>query len=221
MTDIVYLFDIDGTLLRAGGAGSRAFDRVMVAMHAIERASEGTLFGGKTDPWIIDQIYQRHFARGASDEDVTSFIARYLPLLEEELVQKPPRVLPAVETTLTALASLALLGVATGNVEPAAEIKLRHAGLTGRFRFGGYGSDARDRAALVAIAIERARALAPRHTEVIVVGDTIHDIEAARACKATVCAVTTGSDPRDALLSADVVFDSMEELLPWHLARFS
>ncbi len=220
MTDIVYLFDIDGTLLRAGGAGSRAFDRVMVAMHAIERASEGTSFGGKTDPWIIDQIYQRHFSRGAGDEDVADFIARYLPLLEEELAHKPPRVLPAVEATLTALASLALLGVATGNVEPAADIKLRAAGLTGRFRFGGYGSDARDRADLVAIAIERARALAPDHTEVVVVGDTIHDIAAARACGATVCAVTTGSDPRDALTSADAVFDSMEELLPWHRARF-
>ncbi len=221
MTDVVYLFDIDGTLLRAGGAGARAFDRVMATLHAVERASEGTLFGGKTDPWIIDQIYQRHLARGAADEDIAAFLAHYLPLLEEELCARPLRVLPAVEPTLTALAPLALLGVATGNVEPAAAIKLRHAGLSDHFHFGGYGSDSRDRAALVAVAIERARALAPAHTHVIVVGDTIHDIEAARACKATVCAVTTGSDPREALLSADAVFDSLEELLPWHRARFA
>jgi phosphoglycolate phosphatase-like HAD superfamily hydrolase len=218
---VVYLFDIDGTLLRAGGAGARAFDRVMVTLHAVERASEGTLFGGKTDPWIIDQIYRRHLGRAASDADVAAFIDCYLPLLEDELLRKPPRVLPAVVSTLDALADLALLGVATGNVERGADIKLRAAGLTGRFRFGGYGSDARDRAALVAIAIERARALAPDHTEVVVVGDTIHDIAAARACAATVCAVTTGSDPRDALLEADAVFDSMEELLPWHRARFA
>lgn len=221
MFDVVYLFDIDGTLLRAGGAGARAFDRVMVALHAIERASEGTLFGGKTDPWIIDQIYQRHFRRAASDDDIATFLAHYLPLLEDELAQKPPRVLPAVVATLDALTDLALLGVATGNVERGADLKLRAAGLSGRFRFGGYGSDARDRAELVAIAIERARALAPDHTEVVVVGDTIHDISAARACNATVCAVTTGSDPREALLHADAVFDSMEELLPWHRARFA
>jgi phosphoglycolate phosphatase-like HAD superfamily hydrolase len=209
-------------LLRAGGAGSRAFNRVMHLMHEIVGASEGTLFGGKTDPWIIDQIYQRHLKRVASDEDVAAFIAQYLPLLEAELVQKPPRVLPAVVETLDALAELggSALGVATGNVEPAAELKLRHAGLTGRFGFGGYGSDARDRAALVAIAIERARAFAPHHAEVVVVGDTIHDIAAARACGATVCAVTTGSDPREALRTADAVFDSMEELMPWHRARF-
>jgi phosphoglycolate phosphatase len=221
MSDVVYLFDIDGTLLRAGGAGARAFDRVMATLHAVERASEGTLFGGKTDPWIIDQIYQRHLARGAAEEDIAAFLAHYLPLLEEELCARPLRVLPAVESTLTALAPLALLGVATGNVEPAAQIKLRHAGLTDHFHFGGYGSDSRDRAALVAVAIERARALAPAHTHVVVVGDTIHDIEAARACEATVCAVTTGSDPRSALLSADAVFDSLDELVPWHRARFA
>jgi phosphoglycolate phosphatase len=221
--NVVYLFDIDGTLLRAGGAGSRAFDRVMHLMHAIAGASEGTEFGGKTDPWIIDDIYQRHFKRGASDEDVAAFIAHYLPLLEDELVRKPPRVLPAVVATLDELAALgtSAIGVATGNVEAAAVLKLRLAGLHGRFAFGGYGSDARSRAALVAIAIERARAIAPRHTEVVVVGDTVHDIAAARACGATVCAVTTGADPREALLTADVVFDSMEELMPWHRARFA
>lgn len=220
--NVVYLFDIDGTLLRAGGAGSRAFDRVMHLMHEIVGASEGTEFGGKTDPWIIDEIYQRHLKRTASDEDVAAFLAHYLPLLEAELARKPPRVLPAVVETLDALAALgtSALGVATGNVEAAAVIKLRHAGLLGRFGFGGYGSDARDRAALVAIAMERARAIAPRHTAVVVVGDTTHDIAAARACGATICAVTTGADPRAALLGADVVFDSMQELMPWHRARF-
>ncbi len=223
MKEVVYLFDIDGTLLRAGGAGARAFDRVMHQLHAIAGASEGTLFGGKTDPWIIDQIYQRHLRRSASAEDLAAFLACYLPLLEEELVTKPPRVLPAVVATLDALAQWtgAVLGVATGNVEPAAQLKLRHAGLGGRFGFGGYGSDSHDRAELVAIAIERARAFAPRHAEVVVVGDTIHDIAAARACRATVCAVATGADPRHALLSADAVFDSMEELMPWHRARFA
>jgi HAD-hyrolase-like len=124
------------------------------------------------------------------------------------------------EPAAVAPGGLVASGDAAAAVEPAAELKLRHAGLTGRFGFGGYGSDARDRAALVAIAIERARAIAPHHTEVVVVGDTIHDIAAARACGATVCAVTTGSDPREALLTADAVFDSMEELMPWHRAPF-
>jgi phosphoglycolate phosphatase len=222
MTDVVYLFDIDGTLLRAGGAGSRAFDRVMQQLHEVVEASVGTAFGGKTDPWIIDQLYRRHLGREASDADIAQFIGCYLPLLDQELQRKPLRVLPKVEETLRTLAVTATttLGVATGNVEAAATIKLRHAGLEDHFRFGGYGSDSRDRGELVAIAIERARAFSGPRAEVVVIGDTVHDIAAARACGVAVCAVATGADPRAALTSADAVFDSMDELIDWHDARF-
>jgi len=55
---------------------------------------------------------------------------------------------------------------------------------------------------------------------VVVVGDTVHDIAAARACGATVCAVTTGSDPAEKLAHADAVWTSMAELPAWHAARF-
>jgi phosphoglycolate phosphatase len=221
MNHVVYLFDIDGTLLRAGGAGARAFDRVMEGLHCIVNASAGTAFGGKTDPWIIDQLYRRHLGRAASDGDVAEFVTSYLPLLEDELERQPLRVLPEVTDTLHALTGDAVLGVATGNVEAAATIKLRCAGLLDHFRFGGFGSDARDRGELVAVAIERARAYAPADAAVVVVGDTIHDIEAARACQVEVCAVATGSDPREALTSADAVFSSMGELLRWHRVRFA
>lgn len=220
MAEVVYLFDIDGTLLRAGGAGARAFDRVMFELHGVERASEGTAFGGKTDPWIIDQIFRRHLGRGAVAEDIAGFVARYLPYLDEELQARPPRVLPSVVDTLEQLAERAVLGVATGNVEPAAQLKLRHAALAGFFRFGGYGSDSWLRAELVACAITRARAFSSPEASPVVVGDTVHDIAAARACGVAVCAVATGPEPREALGGADAVFDTLAELLPWHRARW-
>ncbi len=220
MAEVVYLFDIDGTLLRAGGAGSRAFDRVMYELHGVSHASEGTAFGGKTDPWIIDQIYRRHLGRGAEAEEIAEFVARYLPYLDDELSARPPRVLPAVVETLEQLGTLAVLGVATGNVEAAAELKLRHAALAGFFRFGGYGSDSWQRAELVACAIERARAFSAPEATSVVVGDTAHDIAAARACGVAVCAVATGPEPREALTAADVVFETLAELMPWHRARW-
>jgi phosphoglycolate phosphatase-like HAD superfamily hydrolase len=84
---------------------------------------------------------------------------------------------------------------------------------------GGYGCDSHVRAELVGRAIERGR---ERHAvrEVIVVGDTIHDISAARACNATVCAVATGADPADKLANADAVFASLAELPAWHHRRY-
>jgi len=75
------------------------------------------------------------------------------------------------------------------------------------------------RAELVAKAIERGRE-GRDVREVVVVGDTIHDISAARACGATVVAVATGADSRQALAHADAALASMAELPTWHAARY-
>src|SRR5262249_60097846 len=93
----------------------------------------------------------------------------------------------------------ALLGLATGNIERGAEIKLTHGDLWRRFRLGGFGSDSADRAELVARAIERGerhagRAL-DRRREIIVIGDTPKDVAAAHACGVPAIGGATGPAP--------------------------
>jgi len=219
---ILYLFDIDGTLLRADGAGARAFDRALATCFGLDDASRGVRFGGKTDHAILDEILVLRRGREATDAERERFIATYLPLLEAELEASAGfRVLPGGVAALDHLTARGdvMIGVATGNIADGARAKLRRAGLHERFALGGYGCDAVRRAELVARAIERGRAAGARG-EVIVVGDTIHDIAAARACGATAAAVATGADPRDALGDADVVWDGLDELPAWHDARF-
>jgi len=218
---IVYLFDIDGTLLHAHGSGRAAFDAVFVELHGLRDASAGIRYGGKTDPQIIDEIFVARMGRRATQDERDAFIAAYLPKLRALLAEHPVEVLGGVHDALTYLAARpeVVLGIATGNVKEGAYAKLGAAQLEQWFTFGGYGCDSHVRAELVAAAAERARRDRDVR-EVIVVGDTIHDISAARAVGATVCAVATGSDPRDALAHADVVFDSLVELPAWHAARF-
>ena len=122
-----------------------------------------------------------------------------------------------VETLDVARAAKARLGVATGNIRAGADAKL--AG--GRACRTGSSAAATAATRTCAPSSSRRRSQADarvRVAEVIVVGDTIHDIAAARACGATVCAVATGSDPPEALAHADVVFRSMAELPAWHAA---
>lgn len=218
---ILYLFDIDGTLMHAAGSGRVAFDAVFAERHAVADASNGIRYGGKTDPAIIEEIFTARLGRPPTAEEEAAFIDAYLPRLRQLLADGGVTVLAGVTDALAYLKPLpgVVLGVATGNVRPGADAKLEAAGLARWFELGGYGCDSRRRAELVARAIERGRARGPVR-EVVVVGDTIYDIAAARACGATVCAVATGSDPAEALGEADAVFASMAELPAWHARRF-
>ena len=218
---VLYLFDIDGTLMQAAGSGRAAFDAVFAEQHAVANASEGIRYGGKTDPAIVEEIYLARLGRPPTGEELAAFLDAYLPRLSRLLADRGVRVLAGVEGALAYLKARpgVVLGVATGNVRAGADAKLAAAGLLHWFELGGYGSDSHLRAELVARAIERGRARGEVR-EVVVVGDTIYDIAAARACGATVCAVATGSDPAEALTDADAVFASMAELPAWHARRF-
>jgi len=218
---ILYLFDIDGTLLHAHGSGRDAFDAVFLAQHGITGASTGISYGGKTDGQLVDEIFMAKLGRTGTPEEHIAFLAAYLPHLREQVTTRGVNV---IEGVLEALAWLAkrtdvVIGVATGNVRAGAEVKLTAAKLDGWFAFGGYACDSPLRAELVARGIARGKENREIR-EVVVVGDTIHDIAAARACGATVCAVTTGSDPADKLAHADAVWTSMAELPAWHAKRF-
>jgi len=150
---ILYLFDIDGTLLHAHGSGRGAFDAVMAEHHGIPDASKGIRYGGKTDPAIVDEIYQARLGRRATPEEHAAFVAAYLPRLQAMLTEQGVQVLDGVLDTLRYLAERAdrvRLGIATGNVREGARAKLAAAGLDTWFDCGGYGSDSPVRSELVA-----------------------------------------------------------------------
>jgi phosphoglycolate phosphatase-like HAD superfamily hydrolase len=215
---ILYLFDIDGTLLHAHGSGRDAFDDVFQAQHGIAEASVGIRYGGKTDPGILDEIFTARLGRAATTGERAAFLDAYVPRLCALLARHGVDVIAGAVEALEFLAAQhgVRLGIATGNVRAGAEAKLAAAGLARHFELGGYGCDSSVRAELVAAAIRRAGDV----REVIVVGDTVHDIAAARACGAHVCAVATGSDPADKLAHADAVFASLAELPAWHATRY-
>ena len=108
------------------------------------------------------------------------------------------------------------LGLLTGNFVEGARIKLEYFDLWKYFRCGAFGDDASDRNHLVPVAIERAREcgfIDAAPTDVVVIGDTPHDIACARAVGAMPIAVATGSYSVDQLKAAgaDVVFKDLSD----------
>jgi phosphoglycolate phosphatase len=194
------LFDIDGTLVLTGGAGVRAMNRACHEILGHSDALDGIPVAGRTD-WIILHDTLRRIGH-ALDEDLFGRLRdAYLRHLREEILQ-PGRgvkdVMPGVRDLLDALGRRddVFLGLLTGNFEAGARIKLEYFDLWRHFRCGAFGDDAADRNALVPFAVARAReqglAEIPSR-QVIVVGDTPHDVACAHAVGATAVAVATGS----------------------------
>jgi phosphoglycolate phosphatase-like HAD superfamily hydrolase len=224
----MYLFDIDGTLLLSGGAGSRVINQVFFERFGVSGVMDTVSPSGKTDEIIFQECARVGSSRDLSDEEFDALLADYIPRMRDELEKSEGfHLMPHVESCLEFLAgSQRFLGIATGNVEAAAMAKLARAGLQERFHFGGYASDSSVRSELVAKAIERGRALLDRpilSEEFVVVGDTVYDIEAAQACGARVVAVATGhvSSERLAEANPDALLSTLEELPDWHSSHFA
>lgn len=214
------LFDIDGTLLTAGGAPRRAFRRALIEHFGTDGDEARTDFSGKTDPEIVYELMRR---AGFDDDRIEARIAslfdHYLDGLERELAAETGHRLHA--GAAEAVAALAgdprvVLGLVTGNVERGARLKLERFGLWERFAVGAFGSDDRERDRLPGIAIDRARRLTGRAfagREVVVVGDTPADVRCARAAGVRAVAVATGRPSRSQLAAChpDLLIDSLEE----------
>ncbi len=188
------LFDIDGTLLLTGGAGLAAFRDALADANLPTEGIETIRFDGMTDPAIVRELLA---PRGHDRPELVQAVLRsYLAHFQRRLPHaRSFRVLPGVPEGLAALSRRTdcRLGLATGNLEAAAWLKLRHAGLDGFFDFGGFGSDAEDRAELVRRAIERGRERArDARARAVVIGDTPRDIAAARRAGALAVGVASG-----------------------------
>ncbi len=192
------LFDIDGTLLVTGGAGAVAWQRAFRELHGIDADIEEHTHAGMTDPEIAAIVFREVIGRDGSDAERAEAIAGYLSHLEDAVDESSGyRVMPGIEELLPRLAGRGvLLGLVTGNIEAAAQIKLARAGLNHFFAFGGYGSDSRDRTELTKRAVERGGTVAGSPLDpgaTIAIGDTPRDVKAGHGAGIRVAGVATGS----------------------------
>lgn len=214
------LFDIDGTLVLTGRAGVRALTRACESVLGVRDAIAGIPVAGRTDWRILADATARVGVR-FDDTLFASLRTTYLQALGEE-IQKPGEglkgVLPGVRPLVESLSARtdALPGLLTGNFAEGARIKLEHFDLWRYFRVGAYGDDAEDRNRLVPFAIERGAGITGHPftpNDVVVIGDTPHDITCARTVGARSIGVATGGSTEAELRStgADAVFADLSD----------
>jgi phosphoglycolate phosphatase-like HAD superfamily hydrolase len=203
------LFDIDGTLVLTGGAGLRAMNRALEDAFGRTEALDGIPVAGRTD-WAILADAVRRFGRSLDGATLADLEARYVANLAEEIHhpgQGRKGVMPGIPQILETLDRRddIVVGLLTGNFEGGAQVKLGYFDLWRYFQFGAFGGDAADRNALVPFAVERARSCGLPEiadSDVIVVGDTPHDVLCAHAAGAVAVGVATGSSSVEDLRAA-------------------
>ncbi len=224
---MLLLFDIDGTLLLGATDAHRdALQDALRAVHGIDATKARVVApAGRTDGDIARAIL---LGAGISAERIEEradavkdeCCLRYAQLCPSDLSRT---VLPGVRELLEGLSGHdgVTLALVTGNYEPVARLKLKHAGI-GHYFPGGqgaFGSDSEDRATLPAIARRRAgeRGRPYPRADTLVIGDTPRDIACARADGVRCVAVATGPYGVEQLEQADWVVDgaaALAELLP-------
>ncbi len=203
----VLLWDIDGTLLRSTRPGAFR-DYTVPAIESIfgtaGRIHEMRV-SGMTDLQIICEALSEHGVTNAEvRERVAEIRTRFMAEMERvaatATAERPLfQLLPGAREILERVRKHPryLSSLLTGNLEPAAHLKLRHVGLSEFFTElpGAFGDDSHDRRDLPTLAAARINAqlkldLPP--AAFIVVGDTPNDIACARHFGARSVAVSTG-----------------------------
>lgn len=199
----ILLWDLDGTLVRGKHFGT--FKDYTVPMLKNVFGTAGCLpelvVSGMTDLQIVEESLRgegitREHISARKDQLRTSYITEM-----KRAIRDGAHVIEAIPGAREALEAVHKhpryrSGLLTGNIEPAAHLKVESAGLTDFFTLpGAFGDESFDRRDLPAKAAQRINKhlgadLAPE--QFIVIGDTPNDVACARHFGARVVAVATG-----------------------------
>lgn len=223
------LFDIDGTLIRTKGVGVQAFYRALASEFGARDGYGRIRFGGRTDTSLVRELFGC-CGVDHSPEHVRRFFDSYVFWLDHLLSEnRSGSVCAGVCQLLNGLAALPeppKIGLLTGNIRLGAEIKLGHFGLWDRFEIGAFGDDHEDRNEIAVIARDRGVQAIGRTlsgSEILVIGDTAHDVACGRAIEAKVLAVATGGATAEELeaCSPDWLVSSLEEVDAGEICGYS
>ncbi|MEL6330309.1 MAG: HAD family hydrolase [Planctomycetota bacterium] len=218
---MLVLFDIDLTLLDARAAGAEALRIAGRELFGEQFSPDGVDYAGRLDPLIVRDVLA---AGGVEPSDANARALResYSGHISRVAAGRS-RPLPGARELVAAVGALAgsTRGVLTGNFEESGSAKLKAAGFElQHFRVRVWGDasphDPPHRDHLPPIAMDLHESIAGRRLDpgdVVVIGDTPHDVRCARVNRCRSLGVATGRTPARGLAEAgaDRVIDDLTD----------
>jgi phosphoglycolate phosphatase-like HAD superfamily hydrolase len=228
---MLILFDIDMTLLETDHIGITLLENAGRDLFHPGFTAKGISFGGCLDPVIIAQMLINNQVESNPD-NITALRHHYHAGLDRTANERPiAKALAGAHELVDATrnhAGIDAIGVLTGNYPETGAIKLRSAGFDpGHFVINAWGDASPHpeplRSHLPPVAIENYRIAKTRDIDpeqVIIIGDTVHDVTCALDNNCRALAVATGHATRQELedAGAHLVVDDLsrtQELLDW------
>lgn len=201
MGNKLFVWDVDGTLIKSEGVGKRALEQAFEIMTGVKDACKEIKLGGKTDTLILYEMCERF---GVNKKIYKEFFEVYCRVLEDIvrgdcLIRIAPNI-PGILKIIKEKGGINILG--TGNIEKGARLKLLPADLNIHFDTGGFGDEETERWKIIRNGIENAEKLYKLRFEkgnIFVIGDTPRDVECAKAVGVRSVAVATGYNTMDEL----------------------
>jgi len=193
------LFDIDGTLLTVNSVNRRILMDALKEVYGTEGSAGTHNFAGKMDSIIIYEVLQN---AGLSDAEITEKFERakqtYIDMFRSHAKPSDVMLMEGIRELLDRLSARSelILGLLTGNFEGSGRHKLLLPEINHYFPFGAFADDGLHRNELPPIAVEKAYQLTGKRfseQEIVIIGDTEHDIVCARVLNAKSIAVATGT----------------------------
>ncbi len=230
MNSKLILFDIDGTLTYHVGP-RRWEEQYMYGFklaYGLDIQDNLEKHNGNVEWQLAWEVSQSH---GVDKDTFQKQYPHYLDAMYDHLIHwsRKGEVFQAIHDAKQLVELLAakhptvIRGVLTGNAMKIALWKLSHAGYGDLFQFGMYGDDATNRIELASRVFDESkrdlhRQFSPK--DIVVIGDTIHDIRCGKAIGAHTIAVTTGMHGDPTVLAAenpDILTDSLMDPKVLHL----
>jgi phosphoglycolate phosphatase len=213
------IFDMDQTLVEVIGAHDEAASRVFKSFFNVEARLTEMDYAGRS---LADSFLVLAGTRGIPESEIRDRMPRMLEAYGAAFAASLPTdasrfILPGVIPLLNELSGAGhFLALYTGDSPAVARAVLDATGLGGYFPYRFCGTEVAARTDMIKQAAEVAARVTGREfkgKEIVVIGDSVRDIEAGRVQGALVIAVTTGRHTRDQLAAAgpDYLFDTLAD----------